>query len=62
MNETTAFREAMAEAGITYSWDILADGLRHRFKPDGDKRENGVYQLYLDDHPAGWFKDFKRDI
>lgn len=32
-----AFRQAMAEAGIVYSGEIQADGLRHRFKPEGDR-------------------------
>lgn len=55
------FRAAMAEAGIAYEGEIIADGMRHRFRSEGDRRDNVIYQLWDDDHPAGWFKDFKRD-
>lgn len=56
------FRTAMAEAGILCEGDIIADGERHRFTPDGDRRENAIYQLWDDDRPAGWFKDYRRNI
>ncbi len=56
------FRAALAEAGIVYDGELIADGQRHRFTPDGDRRENGVYQLWDDARPAGWAKDYKDDI
>jgi len=59
---TDQFRAAMAEAGIAYEGKIIADGLRHRFTPDGDRRDNAIYQLWNDGHPAGWAKDHKRDV
>lgn len=52
----------MAEARIVYDGELITDGVRHRFKPHGDRRENAVYQLWDDDHPAGWAKDYRRDV
>lgn len=43
------FRAALAEAGIVLDGEVIANGLRHRFKPDGDQRDNGVYQLCISD-------------
>lgn len=56
------FQQAINDAGIPYAGELIADGQRHRFKPEGDQRENGIYQLYVDDCPAGWFKDYKHDL
>lgn len=58
---TQQFRQAMQEAGITYSGAILADGKRHRFHIEGHKKGslNGAYKLHIDNYPAGYFQDFK---
>nr|WP_281722647.1 toprim domain-containing protein [Nitrosomonas nitrosa] len=58
------FRQAMQEAGIQYSGEIIADGRLHRFHIDGHKpgTRNGAYTLHLDGVPAGWFQDFKTGL
>lgn len=58
------FRQAMQEAGIQYSGEIIADGRLHRFHVDGHRPGtcNGAYKLHLDGMPAGWFQDFKTGI
>lgn len=61
---TQQFRQAMQEAGIVYSGEIIADGKLHRFHIEGQRQSslNGAYTLHLDNHPAGWFQDFKSGI
>lgn len=58
------FREAMQEASIHYSDEIIADGKLQRFHIEGQKpgTKNGAYVLHLDDHPAGWFLDYTTGI
>lgn len=40
--------------------DIIADGVKHRYWIEGDKRgsRNGEYCLYDDESPAGWAKSY----
>lgn len=54
------FRQAMQAAGISFSGEIIADGILHRFHIEGHKRGslNGAYTLHLDNYPAGWFMDY----
>lgn len=58
------FRQAMQDAGINYSGEIVADGRLHRFHIDGHKLGslNGAYTLHLDGCQAGYFQDFKTSI
>lgn len=58
------FRQAMQEAGISYSGEINPDGQLHRFYIEGQKQgsRNGAYTLHLDNHPCGYFEDFKSGI
>lgn len=61
---TTAFRQAMLDAGIPCESDIEADGILHRFHIPGDKPRtlNGWYVLYPDGIPAGEFGSWKSGI
>jgi putative DNA primase/helicase len=54
----------MQAAGIQYSGEIIPDGKLHRFHIEGHKRgsKNGACTLHLDNHPAGWFMDFKTGV
>lgn len=58
------FQSAMADAGITTSETIIPDGRLHRIHINGHRHgsKNGAYLLHLDDHPAGWFQDFKAGV
>ena len=55
--------EAMREQGLAPSpgQDLISDGNLHRYHVDGDKprTKNGAYQIFLDDHPAAWFKSWR---
>jgi len=57
----SAFRSAMAQAGLLPSESIQSDGTLHRFKVEGDKPGsiNGFYVLHLDHRPAGCFGSWK---
>lgn len=61
---TEQFRQAMQEAGIAYSGEIIADGKFHRFHIEGHKlsSKNGVYILHANTFPAGYFKDHRSGI
>ncbi|MHB8803199.1 MAG: toprim domain-containing protein [Rhodocyclaceae bacterium] len=54
------FAAALAARGLLPD-RIEADGLRHRCKVDGGKsgRLDGAYALHLDDHPAGWYINWR---
>ena len=42
--------------------EIKADGLVHRFRPEGQRKgKNGYYCVYPDGYPAGYIGDFKND-
>lgn len=58
------FRQAMRDAGIHYSGEIVADGILNRFHIEGQRRgsKNGAYVLHLDGYPAGWFQDYTTGI
>lgn len=59
------FRNAMAEAGINYSGEILTDTPKiQRFHIDGDKSKstNGWYILHTDGVPAGEFGSWKTGL
>jgi len=50
------FKDAMFNAGLITDVPIIADGEIHRFKPDGDKRENGWYIYFGDGGAFGSWK------
>ena len=56
----TAFSQAAADAGIPMSAYPIADGELHRYKTEGDKKENSWYVLYSDGFPAGAYGCHKR--
>ncbi len=55
--------EAMRNQGLAPSpgQSLEADGNLHRYHIDGDKprTKNGAYQIFLDEHPAAWFKSWR---
>lgn len=58
------FRKSMAEAGIGYNGEIVADGFLHRFHVEGDKRgsKNGWYVMHLHPVPCAMFGTWKTGI
>lgn len=58
----SAFLDAMRAAGLDYSGPIIADGVLHRFKVNGDLTENSFYNLHLDGIAAGHFGCWKRGV
>lgn len=52
-----AFRQAMRAEGLGTDDELLADGRAHRYhvKDDRPSERNGVYSLFADGLPAGWF-------
>ncbi len=54
-----AFLEGLGIAPAS-DGDIIADGLKHRYRITGDKprERNGEYTLYGDNCPAGWVKSY----
>jgi phage/plasmid primase-like uncharacterized protein len=59
-----AFRAALADHGLVTDDEIIGDGQSHRLHIAGDKPGDRTcwYVLHLDDHPAGAFGDYKRNI
>lgn len=59
-----SFRAAMARAGLSPPDDLLADGVLHRYRVEGDKAgsKNGWYVLHADGLPAGEFGCWKRGL
>lgn len=57
-----SFLEAINAAGLDYSGPIIADGVLHRFKANGDRTPNSFYSLHLDGIAAGHFGCWKRSI
>ena len=54
------FLDAIRSAGYTQLSEIIADGKIHRFSTNDDHKDTaGWYCLYLDDHPAGAFGDWR---
>lgn len=58
----TAFLDAMQAAGLDYAGPIIADGVLHRFKVNGDRNPNSFYTLHADGIAAGHFGCWKRNI
>ena len=56
------FLSAINAAGLKFQGPIIADGVLHRFKGDGDRNPNSFYALHLDGIAAGHFGCFKRGI
>lgn len=58
------FRAAMEAAGLATDATIEADGKLHRFRVQGDRRDqrNGWYVLHPDGLPAGEFGCWKRGV
>jgi len=63
-NTIEQFRQAMADAGLMYSGELIADGSLHRFNADGDKptNQNSWYVLHDSDFPAGAFGCWQRGV
>lgn len=59
-----AFVGFLAEHGITPTGSLIADGELHRCHVDGHAAgsKNLAYVIHADDHPAGWFHEFKSGI
>jgi putative DNA primase/helicase len=58
------FRAAMVAAGIIPPADITADSKLHRFHVEDHRHgsANGAYILHIDQHPAGYFENWKTGI
>lgn len=57
------FRDAMEDAGITPPDVIKADGILHRFSPNGKPDDDaGWYVLYNEGIPAGAFGDWRLGV
>jgi phage/plasmid primase-like uncharacterized protein len=58
-----AFKEAIADAGITPPDHVVADGLIHSFSTNGKGSDwAGRYCLFDDGLAAGWFMDWRTSI
>lgn len=63
MNQTEAFRDAIAAAGLTPPGEIFGDGKLYRFSSNGrPKDESGWYKFFDDERPAGAFGCWRTDI
>lgn len=63
MDHITAFRDAIAAAGLSLPKQIIDDGKRHRFSSNGTPRDDsGWYILHGDDRPAGAFGCWRQQI
>ena len=56
------FRQAMSAAGLVFAGEIVADGVLHRFKADGDHAPDCWYVLHSDGVPAGSFGNWKTGV
>ena len=57
-----AFLDALNAAGLEFPGPIIADGVLHRFKVNGDRNPNSFYVLHLDGIAAGHFGCWKRGV
>ena len=56
MNQSEAFRDAIAAAGLTPPTEIIGDGTLRRFSSNGQPRDKaGWYVFHDDERPAGRF-------
>jgi putative DNA primase/helicase len=62
MNLQGDFHAALANAGLVFDGEIIADGKLHRFKAAGDHAKNSWYVLNGDSPAAGAFGCWKRAI
>jgi putative DNA primase/helicase len=63
MNQSAAFRDAIAAAGLTPPHEIIGDGERHRFSSDGrPNNKSGWYIFHDDERPAGAFGCWRSEI
>lgn len=62
MNIENAFLDAMQAAGLDYTGPVIADGILHRIKINGDKAPNSYYVLHPDHPAAGHFGCWKQNI
>ncbi len=58
------FKNDMAANGVIIRESIIADGQLHRYHVEGDSSgsKNAAVVLYLDDNPAGYFKNHKTGV
>lgn len=62
-NSAVAFRQAIADAGLTPPAIIVADGAIHRFATNGKRGDDsGWYILRVDGTPAGSFGDWRTGL
>ncbi len=54
--------DPLRAAGLDYAGPIIADGVLHRFKANGDRNPNSYYTLHLDGVAAGSFGCWKRGV
>ena len=63
MNQSEAFRDAIAAAGLTPPHEIIGDGERHRFSSSGRPNDkSGWYRFHDDEYPAGAFGCWRTDM
>lgn len=56
------FRTAMRAAGLAYAGPILADGILHRFKAEGDRASNSWYLIHAGPPAAGAYGCWRRSL
>ena len=63
MDTVSAFRDEIAQAGLTPPDAIIADGKLHRFASNGDRADDaGWYVLHADGIPAGMFGCWRSNL
>ena len=58
-NIESSFRQAMADAGLTFTGELVADSGLQRFKADGEHNPDSWYVLHTDGVPSGCFGNWK---
>ena len=63
MNQSAAFRDAIAAAGLTPPHEIIGDGDTHRFSSSGRPGDkSGWYRFHDDEYPAGAFGCWRSEM
>ena len=61
-NIEASFRQCMRDAGLEFAGEIVADGVLHRFKADGEHNPDSWYVLHSDGVPTGIFGNWKTGV